>query len=241
MDPEGLKSLYFGGFYWHREPVLLVVTMAFLCCVVGDLMLAVSLPHLLRQAKKTAKGVKIFADVSGDLLDLQKEYADEYDRIFSVKNDVDCAFKELQHQLQDVIGNCTVDQVEDVRRAADEVWNATEAWFEKVESDLLNCTSSAERTSRSRLLAARFETTVRRCKKSAATVARTSRGRHQQVRRGKNQQERRAAERRVSPSQARTRGRSGSRTSATGPWPCSAGRFVAWAPRWGGRNGTSTT
>ena len=107
MDPEGLKSLYFGGFYWHREPILLVVTLCFLMCVGGDFLLCVTLPHILRQAQKTAKGLSVFADVSADFLDLKIAYADEYDRIFSVKNDVRCAMKSVQREVGDLVGNCT--------------------------------------------------------------------------------------------------------------------------------------
>ena len=76
-DPTGVKSLTFGGFYWRRDTVLIFVACLFIGCVFGDFLLATSIPHILRQAKKTARAMSTFADISEDLLNLHEEYATE--------------------------------------------------------------------------------------------------------------------------------------------------------------------
>ncbi|KAH8048381.1 hypothetical protein JL721_11941 [Aureococcus anophagefferens] len=123
-DPTGLKSLSFGGFYWRRESVLLFVSCMFLGCVLGDFLLATSIPTILRQAKKSAKA---------------EEYGQEYETIFGYKSHVECAINVVKRQVEEVATNCTDYQARRTRMAVEAFWNETEAWLHRIESGSLNC------------------------------------------------------------------------------------------------------
>lgn len=136
---DKLRSLTHGAFYFSRLFVVGSVSSLLAMCCVLDAVNVIRAPAIVRQAKKSARGMLKLMDLVKKMLSLSRVLLEEEQALANYKSSVRCAARQVDATLARLSWDCSY--VDHLMSDVAYLWNTTEETVSKIVSRQLNCST----------------------------------------------------------------------------------------------------